>query len=152
MKGDNRCRGHFTIDTSMRPHLFETHYVGISDGETEYSVEIPAKLKKKMFALYKREGIPNYIDQIHCVAIVYCITAVYAKLISAAICTDISKSNMHNFLSKFLDRQAYYKILKEKAPEKSNAHYYVERIRKRGRSSLILNESHLNRFIRLKRK
>ncbi len=148
-----QIKGIFSIDTSMRPHLLETHYVGISDGETEYSVEVPPKLKKKMFKLYKSHNVPNYIEQIHCAAIVLCINAVPPQgILSITICTDISKSNMHNILSKILNRALYDKISKEKAPKKSNAHYYVERIRKKSRASLILNESHLNKFIRLKKK
>lgn len=137
----------------MRPHLLEAHYVGISDGETEYSVEVPAKLKKKMFMLYKRHNIPNYIEQIHCVAITFCINAVPPQnIISIRICTDISKRLMHNYLIQFLNRQIYCKILNEKAPQKSNAHYYVAKVKEHKRkSSLILNEGHLIRFIKTKK-
>lgn len=148
-----QTKGNFSIDTSMRPHLLETHYVGISDGETEYSVEVPAKLKRKMFKLYKSHNVPNYIEQIHCVAIVICINSMPPQaIVSIIICTDISKRFMHNYLIQFLDRQVYCKILNEKAPQKSNAHYYITKVKERKRkSSLILNEGHLIKFIKLKK-
>ncbi|MFA5888340.1 MAG: hypothetical protein WC852_06550 [Candidatus Nanoarchaeia archaeon] len=152
--GDKKLnKGHFTIDTSMRPHLLETNYVGISDGEVEYSVEVPAKLKKKFFKICKSKNIQNYIEQIHCVAIAFCINALpFEQIISIRICTDISKRFMHNYLIRFLKKEAYNKILNDKSPSKSNAHYYVTKIReKKRKASLILNEGHLMRFIRLKK-
>lgn len=151
--GDNKSsKGHFTIDTSMRPYLPETHYVAISDGETNYCVAVPAKLKKKYFKLYRKIGVQSYTEQMHCVAIVLCIEVLPPeKIISIRICTDISKRAMHNYLLQFI-RHLYHKISAEKAPSKSNAHHYVTKVRKgRAPVSLFLTEMHLKRFIRIKK-
>ena len=149
-----QTRGNFSIDTSMRPYLIETHYVGMSDGETKYSVEVPAKLKKKYFQIYKKGGVPGFTEKVHCVAIALCINAISsAAIVSIRICTDISKRAMHNNLNLFLSVELYSKVSGEKADKKSHAHNYVTRIReKKERASIVMNESHLNKFIRLKKK
>ncbi|MDI6737444.1 MAG: hypothetical protein QME12_02910 [Nanoarchaeota archaeon] len=126
-----RERGNFSIDTSMRPYLIETHYVGISDGETKYSVEVPARLKKKYFQIYGKASVPGFTEKVHCVAIALCINAISPKaIVSIRICTDISKRAMHNNLILFLRAELYSKVSGEKADRNSPAHHYVTRIRK----------------------